>query len=77
MSALPAKFCFGDGVDQPQHIVSKSDFSTDKSRADGLCVYCKECYASRQRVWKIENPEKVRAAKRLYNKTKRERNNVQ
>jgi hypothetical protein len=73
VSAIPSKFCFGDGVDQPPHIVAKSDFSADRTREDGLCVYCKECNAARQRAWKHSNPGKVKAAKQIYRKLKKER----
>ena len=66
------KLCFGDGETQPQHVVKVSEFSADKTRDDGLCVYCRACNAARQRRWKHENPEKVRAAKRAYRKSQRE-----
>jgi len=75
MSAVPSKFCFGDGINRSPHIVAKSDFSTDRTREDGLCVYCKECNASRQRAWKHDNPEKVKQAKQAYRKSKKEKNN--
>jgi hypothetical protein len=71
MNVTPAKFCFGDGVNQPVHLVSKADFSEDKTRDDGLCVYCKNCNAARQRAWKHRNPEKVKAAKQDYLKRRR------
>ena len=66
MSIMPGKFCYGDNINQPTHLVSKADFSEDRTRADGLCVYCKTCNAARQRAWKHSNPEKVKAAKKAY-----------
>lgn len=72
MAVIPTKFCYGDGKDQPPHLVAKSDFTADASREDGLCVYCKICNAARQRAWKKANPEKVRAAKRAYRKSQKE-----
>jgi hypothetical protein len=66
MTLVPAKMCFGNNEDQPQHLVPKSEFSPDKSRDDGLCVYCKSCAAARQRAWKHANQAKVKAAKRAY-----------
>lgn len=75
MSAVPGKFCFGDGVDQPMHIVAKTEFSSDSSREDGLSVYCKSCAAARQRAWKQANPAKVREAKKDYLRRMKERDN--
>lgn len=66
------KFCFGNGIDQPQHIVSKAEFSSDASRDDGLSVYCKACAAARQRKWKHDNTDKVREAKRAYRHKQRQ-----
>lgn len=54
---------------------SVDGFSKDRSRPDGLCPICKRCqsnyYFSRRetalevgRVWRLANPEKVRAQKR-------------
>lgn len=71
MNAIPSKFCWGDGVDQPQHLVAKSEFPSDASREDGLSVYCRKCGAARQRAWKRANPEKVKAWKRKYRESKR------
>ncbi len=66
MAVVPSKYCFGDGINQPPHIVAKSDFSMDARREDGLCVYCKTCAAARQRAWKQANPDKVKQAKKVY-----------
>lgn len=73
MSVIPSKFCYGS-ADQPPHLVAKSEFSADRTREDGLCVYCKVCNAARQRAWKHANPEKVRAAKAAYLKNQKESN---
>ena len=76
MGVVPSKFCYGDGENQPPHLVSKSEFSMDSRREDGLSVYCKSCAAARQRAWKHANPQKVREAKKKYlRRTKEEREN--
>jgi hypothetical protein len=49
-----------------------SGFTKNAARVDGLSVYCKPCAAERQREWKHNNPEKVRAAKRQYRQSLKE-----
>lgn len=66
------KLCFGDGENQGAHTAAISDFSKDEKREDHLSVYCRVCAATRQRAWKKANPEKVRAAKRLYRARQKE-----
>lgn len=68
---MTSKICFGDGDAQPQHTADVSDFPQDSRRGDGLSVYCRICAAARQRRWKHANPEKVRAAKKLYRERKK------
>ena len=63
-----SKTCPGT-PEQPAHTQLTDMFSRDKARPDGLCVYCKPCMAWRQRQWKRNNPDKVRAAKALYRKS--------
>ena len=76
MGVVPSKFCYGDGENQPPHIVPKSEFSMDSRREDGLSVYCRSCAAARQRAWKHANKDKVREAKKAYlRRTKGEREN--
>ena len=65
MSLIPTKICHGS-ADQSMHSVAKDKFTADKTRDDGLAVYCKSCAAARQRAWKHANPEKVIAAKKAY-----------
>ena len=74
MSVIPSKFCYGS-ADQPPHLAAKSEFSADRTREDGLCVYCKVCNAARQRAWKHAHPEKVKAAKAEYLKNQKEKAN--
>lgn len=71
MGLIPTKVCWGDGEDQLQHLVAKSEFTKDARRDDGLCVYCRTCNATRQRAWKRANPDKVKAARRAYSKSQR------
>lgn len=63
-----SKLCPGTS-ERPAHTDLSDKFSKDKARGDGLCVYCRECAAWRQRQWKRNNPDKVRAAKALYRKS--------
>lgn len=74
MNMMPTKFCWGDGENQPRHIMPKSEFTRDARRDDGLCVYCKVCNATRQRAWKHANPDKVRESRRAYRKSQKEQN---
>jgi len=69
MSVVPTKICFGH-TGQPMHVVAKDKFGKDAARADGLSPYCRLCAAARQRAWKHDNPEKVKAAKRNYRMNK-------
>lgn len=66
---IPTKICYGS-PEKPAHVVAKSEFTRDAARDDGLAVYCKACAAARQRAWKHANPEKVKAAKQAYRKSK-------
>ena len=68
MSLIPTKICHGS-ADQPAHVVAKDQFTADKTRDDGLAVYCRSCAAARQRAWKHANQEKVRESKRRYRET--------
>lgn len=63
-----SKLCPGTS-ERIAHTEISDKFSKDKARGDGLCVYCRECAAWRQRQWKRNNPEKVKAAKALYRKS--------
>jgi hypothetical protein len=46
---------------------SKSEFNKDKSKKDGLLIYCKICHREKKNQWCIENPDKVReSAKTSY-----------
>lgn len=62
---LATKSCPG-AEGQVRHVVALSDFSTDKTRADGHAPYCKSCAAAIQRAWKRNNRDKVNASKRAY-----------
>ena len=43
-----------------------TEFCKDKSRKDGLNIYCKPCKRKGQRVYRENNPEKVRERQRVY-----------
>lgn len=49
-------------------------FSKEKANATtGLARVCRMCKAVAKKLWKTENPEKVREARRAYKKRRRER----
>lgn len=62
---MTTKNCPGAGL-QPAHVELIEMFSGDRSRIDGRAPYCKKCAATKQREWKANNPEKVKAAKVKY-----------
>jgi hypothetical protein len=35
-----------------------SDFTNNKTKKDGKCVYCRSCYAAINKEWRKNNPEK-------------------
>lgn len=43
-----------------------SEFCVDKSRKDGLTIYCKECIKTREGIRIQKYPEKVSASKKLH-----------
>ena len=49
-------------------------FQTDRSRKDGLCVYCRECSNARSRAWNAANPEQRRATGKVSSRAYYERN---
>jgi len=53
---------------QPPHelINSLENFSPNKSRNDGLAVYCRRCAAARAAVWRAKNQEKVKQQRKVY-----------
>ena len=67
------KKCGGDGQAKAPHWLLLTEFGSDSTREDGLCVYCRSCLASRQRQWKAANREKVLASKRDYRKRMKEK----
>ena len=65
------KLCFGDGKEVPSHVARRTEFNADKTRDDGLCVYCRTCQASRSREWKRVNHDKVLESKRAYRRNQK------
>ncbi len=51
----------------------ESEFSKDKSKADGLMSQCKECAKQYNKQWCTANREKVREYKKQYRKANREK----
>lgn len=41
-------------------------FGSNRSTPDGLMYYCKVCAAKKQKQFRKDNPEKVRAAREKY-----------
>ncbi len=64
---ISSKMCPGT-ANHPAHLLDAStvNFSSNRSRLDGLSVYCRECAAERQRLWKEANQSKVKAARKEY-----------
>lgn len=58
--------CAAKGKPQPM-----GAFGFNKSSPDGHHWYCRNCNNAKQRAWKMANREKVRAAKRDYDKRHR------
>jgi len=46
-----------------------NNFGKDISKKGGLNIYCKSCIKEKTTEWAKNNPEKVKIAKRKYNKT--------
>jgi hypothetical protein len=49
-----------------------SDFTNNKTKKDGKCVYCRSCYAAINKEWRKNNPEKD---KKIHDKW--EKNNIE
>lgn len=62
---MTTKSCPG-ATAQDAHTEDVTAFAGDRSRRDGLAPYCRKCAATKQREWKVKNPEKVKAAKLKY-----------
>jgi len=43
-----------------------SEFNKDQSKKDGLQVWCRTCQAEYKKLWKKENPDKVKHEKKKY-----------
>ena len=42
------------------------EFSDNAQNPDGKAYYCRGCNAAKQREWKHDHPEEVRAARKAY-----------
>jgi hypothetical protein len=59
--------CPGHATQPPHELVnSLANFSPNKSRNDGLAVYCRRCAAARAAVWRAKNQEKVKQQRKVY-----------